>query len=253
MSRKIENAKKLYIRGIEKGEIEEVQKYYMGNTYTQHSTGVPDEKEGFRVFFNDFFKRYPERKIEIVRAIEDGNYVFLHVHQYLNGGASQWITADMFKTDAEDRMIEHWDVIDYYPLKDIKIDPIYGDFLIKDLEKTIENKKIVRRFLVDILQNKDYDRFYDYVSIDLVQHNQEINQGGKEYKNYLMNHNVEYDFIFKVMGQGNYVVSYSKVMIDNEFYAQFDIFRLEDGKIVEHWDNKEIVPNKIDLVNLGKF
>lgn len=141
MSRKIENAKKLYIRGIEKGEIEEVQKYYMGNTYTQHSTGVPDEKEGFKVFFNDFFKRYPERKIEIVRAIEDGNYVFLHVHQYLNGGASQWITADMFKTDAEDRMIEHWDVIDYYPLKDIKIDPIYGDFLIKDLEKTIENKK----------------------------------------------------------------------------------------------------------------
>ena len=47
MSRQLENAKRLYIRGIEDGEIEEVHKNYMGSTYTQHSTGVPDEKERF--------------------------------------------------------------------------------------------------------------------------------------------------------------------------------------------------------------
>ncbi|HEL1557753.1 TPA: polyketide cyclase [Streptococcus suis] len=35
--------------------------------------------------------------------------------------------------------------------------------------------------------------------------------------------------------------------------SHFDIYRLKDGKIVEHWDNKEVTPDKKDLMNLGKF
>ncbi|MBY0753387.1 ester cyclase [Streptococcus sp. 2018037] len=31
------------------------------------------------------------------------------------------------------------------------------------------------------------------------------------------------------------------------------MYRLRDGKIVEHWDNKEVIPDKKDLTNLGKF
>ena len=42
MSKQLENAKNLYIRGIEDGKIKEVHENYMGETYTQHSTGVPD-------------------------------------------------------------------------------------------------------------------------------------------------------------------------------------------------------------------
>lgn len=39
---------------------------------------------------------------------EDENFVFLHVHQFLNDGEAQWITADIFKSDDEGRIIEHW-------------------------------------------------------------------------------------------------------------------------------------------------
>ncbi len=253
MSKQLENAKKLYLRGIEDGEIKEVQDYYMGDTYTQHSTGVPDEKEGFAEFFTDFFKRHPKRKMHIVRAIEDENYVFVHVHQYLNEGEAQWITADIFKSDEQGRIIEHWDVIDAYP-KEVKgPDPIYGDFTISDLDKAEENKKIVRRFLTEVLQNKEFQVFEEYVDEKLIQHNQNISQGAKAYKAYLLENEVSYDFIFKLMAQGNYVVAYSKVFIGKQDYAQFDIFRLEKGKIAEHWDNKEVMPNKYELTNLGKF
>lgn len=55
------------------------------------------------------------------------------------------------------------------------------------------------------------------------------------------------------MGQGNLVVDYSKLWIDNQDYAIMELFRLEDGKIVEHWDNKEVMPPKNELTNLGKF
>ncbi|MDO4432210.1 MAG: nuclear transport factor 2 family protein [Aerococcaceae bacterium] len=253
MSTQLEHAKKLYIRGIEDGEIQEVQARYMGETYTQHSTGVPDDKAGFAMFFEDFFKRYPKRKMNIVRALEDENFVFLHVHQYLNDGEAEWVTADIFKADEAGRMIEHWDVIEAYPKERSVIDPIYGAFQLEDLDQTMVNKKIVRKFLVDVLQNQDFDCFEAYVSDALIQHNPAIGQGGSAYKAYLMDKQVTYDFVFKVLGQGNYVVAYSKVWIEQQDYAQFDIYRLENGKIVEHWDTKEVMPPKAELTNLGKF
>ena len=114
MLKKVENAKSLYLRGIRDGEVQEVLDNYMGDTYTQHSTGVKDGKEGFREFFEDFFKRNPKRDIRIVRCLSDCPYVFLHVYQNLNNGAAQWVTTDLFRSDENGRIVEHWDVIDAY-------------------------------------------------------------------------------------------------------------------------------------------
>ena len=63
MSQQMQNAQKFYMRGIQDGQIDEVHRHYMGASYTQHSTGVPDGKEGFKAFFQDFFQRNPERQI----------------------------------------------------------------------------------------------------------------------------------------------------------------------------------------------
>lgn len=79
MDKKLENAHNLYLRGIRDGEITEVLTQYMGETYTQHSTGVSNGKEGFSQFFTDFFKRNPKRDIQVVRSFSDGNYVFMQV------------------------------------------------------------------------------------------------------------------------------------------------------------------------------
>ncbi len=253
MSQALENAKKLYMRGIQDGEIQEVLQQYMGESYTQHSTGVPDEKEGFAAFFKDFFRRNPQREIRIVRAFQDGEYVFLHVHQNLNGGSTQWITADIFRADAQGRMVEHWDVIGAYPKNPKEQDPIFGDFALCDMEQGEQNKKILRRFLCDCMQSKDYTGFSDYVAEDMLQHNQDIGQGAQGYLDYIKTHDVSYDFVFHVMAEGNYAAAYSKVRMDGIAYALMDVFRFQDGRIVEHWDNKEVMPEKRDLTNLGKF
>lgn len=232
MSQQVKNAHNLYIHAIQDGRVAEAQAQSVGDTYIQHSTGVPDGKEGFAAFFADFFERHPERQIKIVRTIEDGNLVFVHVHQYLNGGEAQWVTTDTFRADENGRIVEHWDVIDYYrtPEND-QLDQIFGDFEIKDLDKKAENKKLVRRFLTEIFQNGELEQWSDYVA---------------EYS-------VTFDFVFQLLGQGNYVVSYGQTQIDGVAYAQYDIFRLENGKIVEHWDNKEVMPKVEDLTNRGKF
>ncbi|ACO22782.1 TPA: nuclear transport factor 2 family protein [Streptococcus pneumoniae] len=254
MSQQVKNAHNLYIHAIQDGRVSEAQAQSVGDTYIQHSTGVPDGKEGFAAFFADFFERHPERQIKIVRTIEDGNLVFVHVHQYLNGGEAQWVTTDTFRADENGRIVEHWDVIDYYrtPEND-QLDQIFGDFEIKDLDKKAENKKLVRRFLTEIFQNGELEQWNDYVADDLIQHNHEIGQGSAAYKNYVAEYSVTFDFVFQLLGQGNYVVSYGQTQIDGVAYAQYDIFRLENGKIVEHWDNKEVMPKVEDLTNRGKF
>ena len=109
MSIQAKNAQNLYLNVIQDGCVAEAQASSVGDTYIQHSTGVQNGKEGFAAFFADFFKRHPERDIKIVRTIEDGNLVFVHVHQYLNGGEAQWVTIDTFRADENGRIVEHWD------------------------------------------------------------------------------------------------------------------------------------------------
>ena len=56
-----------------------------------------------------------------------------------------------------------------------------------------------------------------------------------------------------LVGQGNLVATLCRATWEDAEYAQVDIFRLEDGLIVEHWDNVEPVPPPEELVNSGKF
>lgn len=54
MSQQVKNAHNLYIHAIQDGRVAEAQTQSVGDTYIQHSTGVPDGKEGFAAFFADF-------------------------------------------------------------------------------------------------------------------------------------------------------------------------------------------------------
>jgi len=114
MSRKLENARNLYLHGIRDRRPREAVTKYTGDRYTQHSAGLKEGIEGFVEFFEPFLTRNPVRDIQIVRSIDDGQYVFVHQFQSLNRGESRWVTMDMFDTDKNDRIIEHWDVIREY-------------------------------------------------------------------------------------------------------------------------------------------
>ena len=59
--------------------------------------------------------------------------------------------------------------------------------------------------------------------------------------------------IFLLVGQGNFVATLCKAFWEGQPFAQVDIFRFEEGKVVEHWDNAEPVPPEEEWVNSGKF
>jgi len=256
MSKKLENAKNLYLIGIKEGKIDVVDDY-TGDRYTQHSTGVADGPEGFKEFFKGFLERTNDRDIQIIRAIEDGRYVFVHAYQNIDNGTAKWITTDMFDTDENDKIVEHWDVISAYKEPSETVsgnDMILGEFELKDLDKTEENKALVRLFITDVFQNKNHKALDKYVSRDkYIQHNPNVPNGFEAIEQFLAAQNFNYNFVFNVMGQGDHVVAFSKGTMAGQELCIFDIFRIENGKIVEHWDNMEPIPPRSEWANTGKF
>jgi len=258
MSRKIANATGLYMEGIRDGRPREAVARYTGDRYTQHSTGVRDGQEGFIEFFEPFIERNPVRDIRVVRAIEDGPHVFLHVYQSLNGGESEWVTTDFFDTDADDRIVEHWDVIAPYaartPSGHTSID---GPTEVVDLDRTEASKAVVRGLVNDVLMEGGDQRASDrYISADTyVQHNPEVEDGLAAFKSLVLapDRPLVYDEIVLLVGQGNFVATLCRARWGGAQQAQVDLFRLEDGLVVEHWDNVEPVPPEDEWANSGKF
>lgn len=260
MSRKMEHATKIYMEGIKDGHYEEAINKYSGDHYTQHSTGVRDGKEGFIEFFSDFVLRNPKRDIQIIRKFEDGNYVFIQAYQNINDGQYQWITTDFFDTDQNDKLIEHWDVISEYrefPL--LGRTAIDGPVQIKDLDQTNTNKQLVEGLIRNTLMSGGTSKSLDhYISKNsFIQHNDLLTDGIDAFKQWLdlSNRPICYNDIILIVGQGNFVATLCNVTATPDEilqdYAQVDIFRIEDHLIVEHWDNREPVPDV--NVNSGKF
>lgn len=259
MTKKIDNAIALYMEGIRDGNARAAVTKYTGERYTQHSTGVRDGVEGFVEFFEPFLANNPERDIQVVRAIEDGNFVFVHVTQSLNGGAAKWITMDMFDTDDDDRIIEHWDVIAEWVDETVSgHSQTDGPTSVEDLDKTEENRSTIQRFLSEILIGGGQN-FTDFISTDTyIQHNPQVGDGLEGFGAFVAELAAEgksmvYKYSYKVLAQGNFVVAYSLAQIGDEDFAVFDLFRLADGLIVEHWDTMEPLPRGEALVNQGKF
>lgn len=259
-STRIKHAKGLYLEGIRDGNIEEALDKHVGERYTQHSTGVANGRQGFKAFFAPFLERTPVRDIQVVRVIEDGQYVFCHVYQSLNNGEAKWVTADLFDTDDEGRLIEHWDVITEFVEETASgRSMIEGPTEVEDLDKTDVNKAIVREFVTNVLIEGKADKIADYISTEQYdQHNPNVKGGLTEFGKHLQDvmasgSTTEYVMVHHLIGQGNFVVIYSHSHINGDDYALFDIFMLKDEKIVEHWDIQEKIGPQYTWNNSGKF
>ena len=257
MGRKLDNATALYMEGIRDGNAREAVTKYTGARYTQHSTGVRDGVEGFVEFFEPFLARNPDRDIRVIRGWEDGRFVFLHAYQSLNGGEAQWVTTDFFDTDEDDRIVEHWDVISAYssktPSGHTSTD---GATEITDADKTEANKALVRAMIEDLLMpGGNAENSAAYIAEEYIQHNAEVADGRSTTAALLTapDRPLWYHDIVLLVGKGNFVATLCRATWDGREFAQVDVFRIEDGLIVEHWDNAEPVPPPSETVNSGKF
>lgn len=248
----------LYMDGIRDGKPREAVAKHTGAVYRQHSTGVPDGQEGFIEFFEDFLQRNPQREIRVVRGWQDGHHVFVHVYQSLGGGEAQWVTADFFDTDDDGKIIEHWDVITQFVGETSSgRTNVDGPSEIVDLERTDPNKALVRECIETLLmRGGDSSAAERFISAEkYVPHSAEVAGGLAPLVQRLRapDRTLWYERIVLLVGRGNFVATLCEVSRGDQRYAHVDVFRLEDGRVVEHWDAVEPCPPPDELANSGKF
>lgn len=232
------------LKAIETGANEPIA-FINAKNYKQHNLTVADGLDGFGAAVVQL-ANFPEKaKVNTVRAFEDGDYVILQTDYNFFGPKAGF---DIFRFE-DGLIVEHWDNLMPYDGKPNPSGhtPFDGTTEMKDLEKTDENKAIVRGFVEDVLMGKAPEKLPTYYDgNNYIQHNVSIADGLDGLGAALaamaeQGIKMEYFTIHKILGCGNFVLAVSEGAFAGQPTSYYDLFRIENGKIAEHWDVMETI------------
>jgi predicted SnoaL-like aldol condensation-catalyzing enzyme len=111
-----------------------------------------------------------------------------------------------------------------------------------------QNKRIVTEFYDKALNQKDFDAAASYFGPHYIQHNPTARDGIEGFKAFIQSLREKFpnshSEIKRAYADGDYVILHVHAVREpgTRGLAIVDIFRLVNGKIVEHWDVRQDVP-----------
>ena len=228
--------------------------------YIQHNLAYGTGRDAFVGSVAYLSSAPVKTTVKNIRAFEDGNKVFLQTI-YNFAGAGEQVAFDIFRFDKNGKIAEHWDNLtakaDPNPSGRTQID---GTMELKDLDKTEANRELVKNFLYDVMQGNCPEKTPDYFDGDTyIQHNTAIADGLSGLGAALaamaeQNIQMIYNTVHHVLAQGNFVLAVSEGTFGGAPTSYYDLWRVENGKIAEHWDVMETIADKSTWQNQnGKF
>lgn len=223
--------------------------------YIQHNPQTHEGSEGLASLFKRLSKTEPQ--VNMVRGFEDGEFVFAQMEYDFS---SRKICFEVFRFE-DGKAVEHWDNIQE------RLGPnqsghsmVDGPTKAVDLELTESNRACARSFVESVLVDGHLNQLTDYVDeINYVEHNPRLGDGVDTLRSALEaesdgHRQINYHRVHRVLAEGNFVLCVSEGNYDSIPSAFYDLFRFDNGKIVEHWDTTENIAPRSEWKNHnGKF
>lgn len=193
---------------------------YLHDSYIQHSPMVKDGKAGLLEALMHLKKMPPPRaggKSPIVRTIADGDFVMVHMDVAFMG--KKMAIVDLYRLEGG-KLAEHWDATQEQPVYapgDITMTG--GTDIIADRELTATNKQLVAAFF----QQPDAT----FLAPDYVTH------GSSEFLAVV---------VHRIIGEGNFVMVQSSGTPGGVWTVIYDIFRIANHLLAEHWRVAQAIP-----------
>ena len=245
---------RIFLKGIETGDPAAVAVVNEAK-YIQHNPHTSEGNEGLAVLFKRLSKTSP--KVTMLRSFDDGDFVFAHMEYDFS---SVKIGFEVFRFE-EGQAVEHWDNIQ--PKRGPNISGhsmIDGQFETTDLALTEENREFARAFVTEVLINRQHGALENYIDDgNFTQHNPETADGLPAYRTALNvvfeeGFRITYNHLHRVLAEGNFALCVSEGFLKGVHTSFYDLFRIFERRIVEHWDTIETVPPREEWLNEnGKF
>lgn len=236
---------------------QEPLKYINPDKYIQHNLGATNGVEGLKNLVAYLSPSKPS--VNTVRMISDGDYV---VAQTEYGYDTPTAGFDIFRFE-DGLIVEHWDNLQAIPEKNPSGHTLTdGETAIKETDAAgLEaNKAVAKGFVTDVLMGENPANLENYFDVNnYIQHHPLIGDGLDGLKAGLekmtqMGLTFKYTKIHKILGEGNLVLVVSEGEMAGKPTSFYDMFRIENKKIAEHWDIVETIPPAEEHKNTnGKF
>ena len=210
---------------------------YVGAAYIQHSALVGDGPDALRELIASLGE---EVRYENVRLFADGDLVAAH-GRYFGFGETPLVAFDIFRI-ADGKLVEHWDGLQPEaapnPSGHTALD---GPTVVSRPDETDQSRMIAEAFVDEVLIGGNLDRLTELVSTETyTQHNPQIADGLDGLGAALealaaQGISLIYNARHRTVAEGEFVL----IQSDGDFgrpVLYYDLFRIEAGKIVEHWD-----------------
>ena len=228
--------------------------------YIQHNLAYGTGRDAFVGSVEYLAAAEAPTTVNTIRSFADGDYVFLQT-VYNFAGAGEQVAFDIFRFNEAGLIAEHWDnlasVAEPNPSGHTQID---GTIDIAEPSRTAQNRQLVCDFLFDVMQGNKPEKTPDYFDGDTyIQHNTAIADGLSGLSDALAalaEQSIEmiYDRTHMVLAQGDFILAVSEGSYAGAPTSYYDLWRVANGKIAEHWDVMETIADASTWANdNGKF
>lgn len=217
--------------------------------YRQHNAQAQDGRAGL-IAFTEFLQTQPGSAVEIHRELSDGDLVAFHATY--GTGENRQVAFDVFRL-VDGQLAEHWDALmPWAPPNPSGNTLVDGETEVTSRALTEENRELVTAFVREVLTEGQLDRLPDYIGEPYIQHNPNAGNGLAALQAFFAGAAAQgiqlgYTSSPLVVADGNFVLVGSEGFLGtrDDYAVFYDLFRVDAGRLVEHWD--VIVPPPIDL------